>query len=154
MKFNESISDLLKQNLIKKGRVDFKAIAEFIKRAKKDLETAERNLGIDDDCAYTYAYNAMLHSGIALMNSHGYRPEIKNKHLTVIRFADTVLEKKLDYLLKMYNNMRKKRHRFIYEPFTLCTKKEAQDAIKSAKEFVKEISRLIKDNNPEEKFYF
>ncbi|MCK4529147.1 HEPN domain-containing protein [candidate division WOR-3 bacterium] len=154
MKFNESISDLLKQNLIKKSRVDYKAIVEFINRAGKDLETAERNLGIDDDCAYTYAYNAMLHSGIALMNSFGYRPEIKNKHLTVIRFAGTILEENLDYLLKMYNNMRKKRHRFIYEPFTPCTKKEAQDAIKSAKEFVKEVSRFIKDNNPEEKLYF
>ena len=154
MKFNESISDLLKQNLIKKSRVDYKAIVEFINRAGKDLETAERNLGIDDDCAYTYAYNAMLHSGIALMNSFGYRPEIKNKHLTVIRFAGTILEENLDYLLKMYNNMRKKRHRFIYEPFTPCTKKEAQDAIKSAKEFVKEVSRFIKDNNSEEKLYF
>jgi len=154
MKFNENISDLLKENLIKKCRADFKAITEFINRAKKDLETAERNLGIDDDCAYTYAYNAMLHSGIALMNSHGYRPEIKNKHLTVIRFAATVAEKKLDYLLKMYNNMRKKRHRFIYEPFTPCSKKEAQDAIKSARKFVEEISKLIKDNNPDEKIYF
>ena len=154
MKFNDSISDLLKQNLIKKSRVDYKAIAEFISRAGKDLETAERNLDIDDDCSYTYAYNAMLHSGIALMNSFGYRPEIKNKHLTVIRFAGTVLDRNLDSLLKMYNNMRKKRHRFIYEPFTPCTKKEAQDAIKSAKEFVKEVSRFIKDNNPEEKLYF
>ena len=154
MKFNDSISDLLKENLIKKGRVDFNAITEFINRAKKDLDTAERNLGIDDDCTYNYAYNAMLHSGIALMNSYGYRPEIKNKHLTVIRFAGTVLEKKLDYLLKMYNNMRKKRHRFIYEPFTPCTKKEAQDAIKSATKFVKEISGLIKVNNPGRKFNF
>jgi uncharacterized protein (UPF0332 family) len=93
MKFNDSISDLLKENLIKKGRVDFNAIIEFINRAKKDLDTAERNLGIDDDCTYNYAYNAMLHSGIALMNSYGYRPEIKNKHLTVIRFAGAVLEK-------------------------------------------------------------
>jgi len=154
MKFNESISDLLKENLIKKGRVDFNAITEFINRAKKDLDTAERNLGIDDECSYNYAYNAMLHSGIALMNSYGYRPEIKNKHLTVIRFSGSVLEKKLDYLLKMYNNMRKKRHRFIYEPFTPCTKKEAQDAIKSAAKFVEEISGLIKVNNPGRKFNF
>jgi uncharacterized protein (UPF0332 family) len=144
MKFDDSISDLRKQNLIKKCPVDYKAISSLIKRAKKDLNTAERNLDIDEDCSFTYAYNAMLRSGIALMFSLGYRPEIKDKHLTIIRFVGAVLGKELGSLIDMYDYMRKKRHRFIYEPFTSCTKKEAEEAIESAKEFVKEISKFIK----------
>ncbi|KQC15229.1 MAG: hypothetical protein APR63_12420 [Desulfuromonas sp. SDB] len=149
MIFNNSISDLLRQNLIKPCNVDFKTIKEFINRAKKDLETSERNLKIDNDCTYTYAYNAMLHSGIALMNSQGYRPEVKNKHLTVIRFTSVIFNENQNNLLKMYNNMRKKRHLFIYEPFTPCSEKEAKDALKSARTFVEEIVNLIQEKNPE-----
>ena len=104
---------------------------------------------MDNDCAYTYAYNAMLHSGIALMNSHGYRPEIKNKHLTVIRFTGVIFTEKQNYLLKMYNNMRKKRHLFIYEPFTPCSEKEAKDALKSARTFVEEIINILLEKNPD-----
>lgn len=149
MIFNNSISDLLKENLIKPCNVDIKAITEFIKRAKKDLETSERNLNMDNDCSYTYSYNAMLHSGIALMNSQGYRPEVKDKHLTVIRFASVLFTDNQNHLLKMYNNMRKKRHMFIYEPFTPCSDKEAKDAVKSARGFVDEIINLILEKYPE-----
>lgn len=148
MKYDDSISKLRKQNLIKKSPIDFKAITSLIKRAKKDISTAERNLDIDEDCSFNYAYNAMLRSAIALMNCLGYRPEIKDKHLTIIRFTNTILGNKLGSLIDMYDYMRKKRHRFIYEPFTPCTRKEAEEAIKSAKEFVKEISKFIKDKIP------
>ena len=40
--------------------------------------------------------------------------------------------------------MRRKRHRFIYEPDIPCSKKEAEDAIKTAEEFVDTIRDLIK----------
>lgn len=154
MKFDDNVEKLKKQNLIKKCPIDYKVISSLIKRANKDLNTAERNLKIDEDCSFTYAYNAMLHSGIALMFSLGYRPEIEKKHLTIVRFVGAVLGKELRSLINMYDYMRKKRHRFIYEPFIPCTRKEAQDAIKSAKKFVKEISKIIRENNTKNKFNF
>jgi hypothetical protein len=43
-----------------------------------DLRTAKRNIDDDEECAYNYAYNAMLRSGLALMFSEGFRPEIKD----------------------------------------------------------------------------
>ncbi len=82
MKFKNNIEKLLRQNLIKKSPVDYKAISNLIRRAGKDITTAKRNINIDDDCSFNYAYNAMLHTGLALMFNEGYRPEIKNKHLT------------------------------------------------------------------------
>ncbi|MBS3819441.1 hypothetical protein KGY73_08065 [bacterium] len=99
MKSSDNIADLKKQNLIKKCPVDPKAISSLIDRAYKDIETAVRNLDIDEDCAFNYAYNAMLRSGLALMNSFGYRAEIKRKHLTIIRFSSAVLGKKLSSLI-------------------------------------------------------
>jgi hypothetical protein len=50
--------------------------------------------------------------------------------------------------------MRRKRHRFIYEPDIPCSRKEAEDALKIAKEFVKIIHNLIKEKNPQKEFGF
>jgi uncharacterized protein (UPF0332 family) len=150
----ESKTSLLKQGLIKKCPVDYKAIANLINRAHTDLKTAKRNIKDDEECAYNYAYNAMLRSGLALMFSKGFRPEIKDKHLTVVRFASSVLGDKFKMLINNYDFMRKKRNRFIYEPDMPCSIKEAKDAMKTAEEFVDKITELIKKNNPQEKFDF
>jgi len=50
--------------------------------------------------------------------------------------------------------MRRKRHRFIYEPDIPCSRKEAEEAIKTAQEFVNKILQLIKEKNPQKEFKF
>jgi len=84
MIYKDSKGNLLKEGLTKKSPIDWKAIKNLIKRAYTDIETAKRNIDDDEECTYTYAYNAMLHLGLALMTSYGFRPEIKDKHLTQI----------------------------------------------------------------------
>lgn len=154
MIYKDSKENLLKQGLIKKCPIDYKAIANLIKRAYIDLKTAKRNIDDDEECAYTYAYNAMLRSGLALMFSEGFRPDIKDKHLTVVRFTSSVLGDEFKRLINDYDFMRKKRNRFIYEPDIPCSIKEAKDAIKTAGEFVDKISKLIKERNPQRSFNF
>jgi len=144
MIYKNSKEHLLKQGLIKKCPIDYKAIRNLIKRAYVDLKTAKRNLTTDEECAYNYAYNALLRSGLALMFSKGFRPEIKDKHLTVVRFASSVLGDEFNELINDYDFMRKKRNRFIYEPDIPCSMKEAKDAIKTAEEFVEKILKLIR----------
>ncbi|MDO9514273.1 MAG: HEPN domain-containing protein [Elusimicrobiota bacterium] len=152
MKSNDSIEKLGRQNLIKKCPIDYRAIANLIRRAKTDIDTAKRNVKIDDDCSFNYAYNAMLHTGIALMFSEGYRPEIRSKHLTIIRFVNALLGDKFSVLINMYDYMRKKRHQFIYEPDIPCTSKEAEDVIKNAEEFFITIATIIRKKNPQQEF--
>lgn len=139
---------LLDQGLIKKSPVDWKAINNLIRRAYTDLKTAKRNIDDDEECAYTYAYNAMLRSGLALMFCKGYRPEIKDKHLTIVKFASQILGKRFKEVINNYDYMRRKRHRFIYEPDIPCSRKEAEDALKTAKSFIDIISEMIKSKNP------
>lgn len=148
MIYKDSKRSLEKEGLIKKCPVDYKAIANLIERAYVDIKTAKRNIDDDEECAYNYAYNAMLRSGLALMFSEGFRPEIRNKHLTIVRFASSILGDKLKRIINDYDFMRKKRNRFIYEPDIPCSVKEATDAIETAEEFVDKISRLIKEKNP------
>ncbi len=154
MIYKDTKEKLLKEGLIKKCPVDYKAIARLIKRAYIDLKTAKRNINDDEECAYTYAYNAMLRSGLALMFSEGFRPDIKDKHLTIVRFTSSVLGDEFKRLINDYDFMRKKRHRFIYEPDIPCSLKEAKDAIKIAEEFVDKISKLIKEKSPQREFKF
>jgi len=134
--------------------VDWKAINNLTKRAYTDLKTAKRNIDIDEECAYNYAYNAMLRSGLALMFSEGFRPEIKEKHLTIVKFTSSILGKKFKKVINDYDFMRRKRHRFIYEPNIPCSRKEAKDALKTAKEFVDIISKLIRKKKPQKEFDF
>ncbi len=109
-----------------------------MKRAEKDLNTAKRNIDIDEECAFTYAYNSMLHCGLALMNSQGYRPKHVEKHKNIIRFCDSFLGNDFSDLIIIYNYMRKSRHKFLYEPDVPCTKKEAEDVLENATDFLTE----------------
>ena len=154
MIYKESKENLLKQGLMKKCPVDWRAINNLMKRAYTDLRTAKRNIDDDEECAYSYAYNAMLRSGLALMFSQGFRPEIRDKHLTVVRFVSSLLGSKFKKVINDYDFMRRKRHRFIYEPDIPCSRKEAEDALKTAKEFVDIIGKLIKEGNPQREFDF
>lgn len=154
MIYKESKENLIKEDLIKKCPIDHKAILNLLKRASKDLKTAKRNLGEDDECAFNYAYNAMLRSGLALMFSEGFRPDIKDKHLTVVRFVSSILGDEFKRLINDYDFMRKKRNRFIYEPDIPCSIKEAKDALKTAEEFVEKISKLIREKLPQKEFNF
>ena len=154
MIYKTSKEHLLKEGVIKKYPVDYRAINNLLKRAYIDLKTAKRNYGVDEECAYTYAYNALLRTGLALMFSYGFRPDIKNKHLTVVRFVTSVLGEDFRKLVGAYDIMRKKRHKFIYEPALPCSAKEAGDAIKIAEEFVNKISKIISSNDPQHKFKF
>lgn len=154
MIYKSSKQQLIKQGLIKKCPIDYKAVNNLLRRAKIDLKTAKRNITEDKECAYNYAYNAMLHSGLALMFSEGARPEIKNKHLIIIQFASSVLPGKLLKLINKYDYMRKKRNKFIYEPDIPCSCFEAKDAIATAEEFIRKIAELIRKNNPQKEFEF
>jgi len=149
MIYKESKEDLLRQGLIKTCPVDWKAINNLMKRAYADLETARRNLDDDPECAYNYAYNGMLRSGLALMLSAGLRPEIKDKHLTIVKFASSILGNRFRKVINDYDFMRRKRHRFIYEPDIPCSAIEAENAIKTAKRFVEMISQLMKKRKPQ-----
>lgn len=154
MIYKLSKETLLKQGSIKKSPIDWKAINNLIKRAYTDLKTAERNMDDDEECSYNYAYNAMLRSGLALMFSEGFRPEIKDKRLTIVKFASLILGKKFKKVINDYDFMRRKRHRFIYEPDIPCSEKEARDALQTAKEFVDVISKLTRKKKPQKEFGF
>jgi len=154
MNYKKLKEHLLKEGRVKKCPIDYRATINLMKRAYTDLKTAKRNLDEDEECAYNYAYNDMLRSGLALMSSEGFRPEIKDKHITIVKFASSVLGDEFKSLINNYDFMRRKRHRFIYEPDIPCSKKEAKDALQTAEKFLDAIHKVIKKKNPQLEFDF
>lgn len=129
--------------LIERISSDRTQVLSHIERARRDLLTSEANLSIDEEWAYTIAYYAMLRAGRALLLAHGYRAKGKDQHKTVVDFSTAVLGPEFSRLATRFNQMRMKRHAFIYEAMKPVSRTEAEKSLKSAGEFVSEIARRV-----------
>jgi uncharacterized protein (UPF0332 family) len=87
----------------------------------------------------------MLQAGRALMFSRGYRPAGEYKHLAVVKFSSEVMEKESKHLAELFDDMRKRRHRVIYEERGSVSESEVKNAIKRAGEFLKAVKAMIKE---------
>jgi uncharacterized protein (UPF0332 family) len=138
------------QQRIKSCPVDFRRVESFIKRAKKDLATAELIQESDLEVAYQLLYDGMLHASLAFMVSEGAQPDVRGKHKTVIDYIAQALGSRYQSKMEFYDRMRRRRHQFLYEPGPFqCTKKEIADARIVVKEFVALISDKIQTQNPQ-----
>jgi len=135
--------DLSKRGLIKKCPIDTKTAKNLMHRASLDLQTAARNLDQDPECTFTYSYTAMMRSGLALMLSQGFRPAMAKKHQTIVAFVENSLGTVLEDTAGSFDVLRRKRNQFIYEPDLPCSRKEAEEALKTARDFVDVLSQII-----------
>ncbi|MEK6714585.1 MAG: HEPN domain-containing protein [Candidatus Omnitrophota bacterium] len=143
----------LKDNLIKKENSDFKQIAYQLKRAKKDLTTAEANLSIDLTWAFAIAYHAMMRASKALIYSKGYLPTAKRSHKTIVELTKLILGDEYDTIINRFSRMRRRRHDFIYDSKNHITPHEAKLSIDTAKKLIEEIITLVKKENPEKDLF-
>lgn len=154
MNYEKLFNDFLNRGLIKKQEVNFIQIEKIILRAQRDLVVAEKNLTIDEEVAYNYAYLAMLRSGRALLFLKGFRPSDGQQHRTVIEIAQVILGEKFELLVEKFDKMRRKRNQFTYDPFFPVSKTESVKALKTGGDFVKIVSDLIKKESPCQHFNF
>ena len=134
---------LLKSNRIKPHQASQNEIKQLLQLALRDLSTATRNLEEAPDCAYSIAYNSILQAARALMYFDGYRPRGGEQHATVVEFVEERMGTAYATQVQLFDQMRRKRHRVIYEVAGLVSKKEAEQAIAFAKEFVEKITEII-----------
>jgi len=55
---------------------------------------------------------------------------------------------------KKFDNMRRKRNQFTYDPSLPVSELEAKNALKTAEEFIEKIIELVKKEDPQQKFNF
>lgn len=143
-----------RNGLIKKEKIGFDQIIKHIDRAGIDLKVSRKNLKIDAEAAYNYAYLSMLRMGRALMFSYNYRPIDGRQHKTVVEFCEYVLGKEYAILIKYFDKMRQKRNKFTYdEPGLIVSNTETIDALKKAEEFAEKTAKFIHKKNPQIKLF-
>jgi len=138
-----TLDDLLQEKKIHSYAAKPLEIQQLLSVAIRDLGTAARNLTADPDWAYNIAYNAVLQSARALMMSAGYRPRGSDHHSTVVRFTEGVFGKNQTIPIALFDQMRRKRNRAVYEVSGVVSKKEAEESLAFANQFVEEVRKRI-----------
>lgn len=130
--------------------VSFANIIKFFNSSVKKFKKAEKVLPIDEETAYQMFYEAMLKASLALMLSYGFRPRsLPGHHVNIIEFSTKKLGNHYAYIMNTFNKMRRKRNQVIYEADVEITEKEANNALKTAKEYLLIIKKHINSNNPQ-----
>ncbi|MBM3251311.1 MAG: HEPN domain-containing protein [Candidatus Omnitrophica bacterium] len=155
MTSDKFIRDYIDKGLLKRDRIGFDQMNKVIARAKKDLEAAKRIIEIDPPLAYNCAYDAMLHSARAFVFMKGLRPTTNYQHKTVVEVTKHFLGDDYKVLVEKFDRMRKNRNLIMYEPWKVnISDTDAQNALKSAGDFIELIIELIKKENPQIEFKF
>lgn len=77
------------------------------------------------------------------MFAQGYRPRGAEQHGTVVLFVQEGLGEAYAGQIALFDQMRRKRHRVIYEQMGLVSEQEAAQAVTFAQSFVEEIRLVI-----------
>jgi len=143
---------LLENNSLQKKEVSFEEVNRVLNKAYKSLRAAEFLLKKDvDESVFKEAYDAMILASRALMFSLGVRPRTIGAHTITINFCELYLGKKFKTLIEKFKKMKKKRNYLIYGIGLVISKTEAENALKTAKEFIEKIKYIIQANNPQKK---
>lgn len=77
--------DLIAEGKLKEEQaIGVDQVQRFLKRAKKDLETAETIMKNDEGAALALIYDSMFHAANALIRYQGFRPGFKLQHLGIM----------------------------------------------------------------------
>ena len=140
-----SLDELLKDRIIQRIQPNKKLAKRNLKIASRDLSAAKHLLAEENyDWTLSIAYNAMLQAGRALMFLNGFRPSTQFGHIAVLRYLRaTFREQPTERSIDVFDQMRRKRHRAVYEAVDIVSRKEAQNAIKWAQEFVNKVKEVV-----------
>ena len=139
-----SLDELLRDRIIHRIKPSKKLAKRNLKMASRDLSAAKHLLAEENyDWTLSIAYNAMLQAGRALMFLKGFRPSTQFGHVAVVRYVRFAFREQLtDRMVDIFDQMRKKRHRAIYEAVDVVSRNEAQNAVKWAEEFVNKVKEV------------
>lgn len=134
---------LLQQGLIRSYRAKPQEVDRLLQVAARDLSTAGKILSDDADWAFNIVYNAVLQAARALVLHEGFRPRGAGQHRTIVLFCQEALGPEYRRQVALFDQMRRKRHRLVYEMVGLVSHQEAEHALRFAGAFVDELGLLI-----------
>jgi len=108
--------NLAEQGYLKKEDIGLDQVKALLESARKNLIASQKNLSIDEETSYSMAYNAMLKVARAIIYLQGFRPDDGRQHKTTIEVAGKILGDDFKILIDKFDQMRKKRNQFTYQP--------------------------------------
>lgn len=139
-----NLKELLDEGMAEQIECTPEMILQAMDGARKDLKSARDVLGTGNfDWALVIAYNAMLQAGRSFMYSRGYRPRGQYKHLAVVRFASLEMPMEAIPLIRLFDKMRVRRHKVVYEVRETVSRSEAESGIKKAEEFIRVVEGAL-----------
>ncbi|MBU2564551.1 hypothetical protein KKA23_03165 [Patescibacteria group bacterium] len=136
----------------KEQDINFEQIERFLEGAQKKINSSKKVLLIDQELSYQTAYEAMIKASLALMLSFGKRPRsLPGHYVAIIDFIENKLDKKHKELIGLFDDMRKKRNKFIYEDISFISQYETEQSIKIAIKFIDIIRKKIHETHPQKK---
>jgi len=143
---------LLENNNLQKKKVSFKEVEAVLNKAYKAVYAAEILLEKNiDESAFKEAYDAMILSGRALIFSLGLRPRTIGSHSITIKFCELYLGKEFKLLIDKFKKMKQKRNYLIYGTDLIVSEVETKNAIKTAKDFVRKIEKIVQRKDPQKR---
>jgi uncharacterized protein (UPF0332 family) len=140
-----SIEELVKEGSIRPFEATHGEIERAIEIAQRDLTLAERLLGEDLDWCFSIAYNAVLQACRAHMFHLGYRPASTEAHKATFEFMQIVIEEPYKQSISYFDQVRKKRHRAVYDDVGVISEKEAKELLRTAREFLSYTESKLKE---------
>jgi len=134
---------LLQQGLIRPYRAKPQEVERLLQVAARDLSTAGKILSDDADWAFNIVYNAVLQAVRALVLHEGFRSRGAGQHRTIVLFCQEALGPEYRRQVALFDQMRRKRHRLVYEMVGLVSHQEAEQALRFSGAFVDELALLI-----------
>jgi len=139
-----NLSDLLRDNHIRKIEPDGKQSADCLKASERDVRVAKELLTKDLDWSFSVAYNAALQAVRAIMFADGYCTVGEEHHKTVIEYAMIKFGSALKEEIGLFDRLRKKRGEAVYFSVGTISEFETKKAIEFAELLLKKVKEKIK----------
>lgn len=141
-----------KNKKFRQQEINLEQIEKFLRGAYKKLGSAKKILAIDNELSYQTAYDSMIKASLAFILTFGKRPRaLPGHHIEIIKFIENKLGKNYQGLIGLFDEMRKKRNRAIYEADGFIGEYETKEAIKTAVKFIRIIENEISKIHPQKK---
>ncbi len=138
-----NIDELFRNNLLRRAIIDRNEITGSLKLAERFLSRAKGNVKIQYfEIAFLLAYTSMFHTARALLFSTGVK---ERSHVAMIMYLREKFSKnaEISEFLEVLDSYRIVRHSIQYRG-DLCTKSDAEEAIRDAERFLKIVKEYFK----------
>jgi len=134
---------------LKPHKADWLQIDRFLQSAEKKLTAAQKILAFDEEACLQQAYEAMLKASLGFMFSYGFRARSQpGHHVAIIEFVRARVDKKHAGLLTVFDRLRRKRNRALYDDTGFISHHDAKQALESARDYLEVMRADIAARKP------